>query len=205
MRQAMNESANSTTSGKSSAFSSASRTASNGLSILRSILTWGSAKGIKDGLPLHERPPPSSQLDAAPAHPAVSETPLQELVYLLLCYSQGRYATRLLQLDLIQLQAKSDKALFNILSDNYEGMRGRLPFFSLRKLVSIKFVQFEMYRSELVDVRKEDAIPPPGHVEYRYQPAPPELIPPGKFLLHFTSTLIFLSSPLHLRQLESVT
>lgn len=57
---------------------------------------------------------------------------------------------------------------------------------SLRTLESIKFVHFEMYRSSLVDVRKVDNVPPPGHVEYRYAPAPPELIPPigERHLLH---------------------
>lgn len=35
-----------------------------------------------------------------------------------------------------------------------------------------------MYKSELVDVREKNVIPPPGHTDYRYQPAPPEIIPP---------------------------
>ncbi|KAH7336692.1 hypothetical protein BKA65DRAFT_403098 [Rhexocercosporidium sp. MPI-PUGE-AT-0058] len=57
---------------------------------------------------------------------------------------------------------------------------------SLRTLVWIKFVHFEMYRSELVDVRKMDDIPPPDHVEYRYAPAPPDVMPPigYKHMMH---------------------
>lgn len=35
-----------------------------------------------------------------------------------------------------------------------------------------------MYRSELVDVRKINDIPPPEHQEYKYAPAPPDVIPP---------------------------
>ena len=187
----MNQAVASKLSSKSSTFSSARSTFSIGLSSLRNMLTWRSTKSIEDGLPLHEKPSTGNQLDAAPTHPADPGTQVQELAYLLLCYSQGRYATRLLQLDLIQLQAKSDRVLFKILRDNYDGMKGRSACFSLRTLVSIKFVQFEMYRSELVDVRKEDAIPPPEHLEYRYKPAPPELIPPGRLPLpHCSAALL---------------
>jgi hypothetical protein len=35
-----------------------------------------------------------------------------------------------------------------------------------------------MYRSELIDIRKSNDIPPPEKKDYRYQPAPPGLIPP---------------------------
>jgi hypothetical protein len=151
---------------------------------LISILTSGTSKHI-DGLPLHERHSPESQLGTCQTQPEGPPSPAEELVYLLLCYSQGRYATRLLQLDLVKLQAKSDKALFRILHNNYNEMRGHwLAYLSLHTLTSIKFVHFEMYMSELVDIRKQDVIPPPGHTEYHYQPAPPELIPPGKFALH---------------------
>ncbi|CZR67864.1 uncharacterized protein PAC_17763 [Phialocephala subalpina] len=90
----------------------------------------------------------------------------------------GKYATRLLQLDLANSLVKSDKHLFEMLRSNYQEMRGRcVAWFSLRTLQSIKFVQFELY-GELVDVRKEDAIPPAERRDYKYQPAPPEFIPP---------------------------
>ncbi len=70
-----------------------------------------------------------------------------------MCYSHGRYATSLLQLDLMTLQAKSDRALFKILRDSYHSMRGTLlSYVSLRALRRIKFVYFEMYGSKLVDV-----------------------------------------------------
>jgi hypothetical protein len=51
--------------------------------------------------------------------------------------------------------------------------------FSLQTLSWIKFVHFELYSGELVDVRKVDDIPPPEHLEYRYAPVPPDVIPPG--------------------------
>jgi hypothetical protein len=56
--------------------------------------------------------------------------------------------------------------------------------FSLQALSWIKFVHFELYSGELVDVRKVDDIPPPEHLQYRYAPVPPDVIPPGmKFLI----------------------
>ncbi|CZR67602.1 uncharacterized protein PAC_17501 [Phialocephala subalpina] len=51
--------------------------------------------------------------------------PPSDLLFLLLCYSEGRYATKLLQLDLVKLQATSDKMLFKLLHANYESMRGK--------------------------------------------------------------------------------
>jgi hypothetical protein len=94
--------------------------------------------------------------------------PKEDLIYLLLCYSEGRYATRLLQLDLIALQATSDKALVKLLKTKYKSMRGRLgSWISLRTLSWIQFVHFELYLSDLVDVRKIDDIPPPDHTEYK--------------------------------------
>lgn len=102
-----------------------------------------------------------------------------EKLFLLLCYNEGRYATRLLQLDLVTLQATSHQTLFELLRSSYRSMRGRwLSRLSLCTLIWIKFVHFEMYRSELVDVRKTDDIPPPGHVDYRYAPTPPDVMPP---------------------------
>ncbi|KAJ8058189.1 hypothetical protein OCU04_012388 [Sclerotinia nivalis] len=136
-----------------------------------------SRKSLESGLPTRE--PPKSQLD--PSNPnAVEPTPLPvELLYLLLCYPSGRYATRLLQLDLHNLEPKSDQSLFTILRSNYKSMRGQFfSLISLKTLKSIKFVHFEMYRSSLIDVRQKDVIPPPNHIEYRYSPAPSEVIPP---------------------------
>lgn len=139
------------------------------------------------GLPLHERSSGQTALSRGESQPEITNVPPTELLWLLLCYSQGRYATRLLQLDLVGLDAKSDRSLFTIMRDNYYSMKGKwLKYLSLRSLKSIKFVHFEVYKSELVDVRKQDVIPPPENVEYRYLPAPPELIPPvgENHLLH---------------------
>ncbi|KAF8857834.1 hypothetical protein BDZ45DRAFT_787414 [Acephala macrosclerotiorum] len=59
-----------------------------------------------------------------------------------------------------------------------------LQFF--KGLFQVKFVRFDAYPCDVVDVRKVDDIPPPGHVEYIYFPAPPDLIPPvgDKHMMH---------------------
>ena len=74
----------------------------------------------------------------------------------------------------------SDRLFFESLKIQYRNMRGHWgSLFTLRQLVSIRFVQFEMYKSELVDIRKVDDIPPESKKkDYRYRPMPAELIPP---------------------------
>jgi hypothetical protein len=185
-KRTFDRSNDSSASSRSSTFSSLARTLSSGLGSARSMLSFG-AKKSEGGLPLHERCFPTNVLGQGTSSGQLPEAPPPELLFLLLCYSEGRYATKLLQLDLVTLQATSDKALFKLLRCNYASMRGRLlSWFSLRTLVSIKFVQFELYRSLLVDVRKTDDVPPPTEKNYRYRPAPPDIVPPvgEKHLLH---------------------
>ena len=56
-------------------------------------------------------------------------------------------------------------------------------------------MRFEMYQSELVDVRKTDDVPPPGHVDYRYMPTPLDVVPPvGEgLMMHCMFLFTFLS------------
>ena len=50
---------------------------------------------------------------------------------------------------------------------------------SLKKLASIDFVQFEAFKSDLADVKKENDIPPASKSnEYRYRPMPADVVPP---------------------------
>lgn len=67
-----------------------------------------------------------------------------------------------------------------MVKSQYQEMRGKWSsFFSLRTLRTIKFVHFEMYRSELVDIRKTDDVPPETEKgEYLYNPFPADFIPP---------------------------
>ena len=101
-----------------------------------------------------------------------------ELLYLLMCIPQHQYATKLLQPQISAI--RSDRDFFLLLRKNYREMRGRMRrLLSLKALRSVKFVQLEMYKSELVDIRKQDDLPPEDkRDEYRYNPVPAEIIPP---------------------------
>ncbi|KAI9707376.1 MAG: hypothetical protein M1836_000337 [Candelina mexicana] len=103
---------------------------------------------------------------------------LPDSLYLLLCIPYKKRATKLLHLNVCTVM--SDQLLFPILKDNYHHMRGKWSCaLSLKSLRTIQFVQFEMYKSELVDIRKVDDIPLEDRLnEYRYRPRPPDLIPP---------------------------
>lgn len=98
-------------------------------------------------------------------------------VYLLLCIPFHRHGTICVHMNLDKVQ--SDQIFFTTLRSHYHTMRGRcFSFFSLKRLISIRFVQFEMYKSELADIRKVDDIPPEDKKDYDYLPRPAELIPP---------------------------
>ncbi|KAE9376310.1 hypothetical protein N431DRAFT_462155 [Stipitochalara longipes BDJ] len=136
-------------------------------------------KGTQSSLPLHERHTRSNALSRDDQTLPVPQMTLPKPQFLPICYSEGRYATRLMQPDLVTQNINSDRAFFELLRKSYQVTRGRISsFVSLQTLSSIKFVHFELYCSELVDVRKVDDIPLPEHVEYRYAPVPPELVPP---------------------------
>jgi hypothetical protein len=100
---------------------------------------------------------------------------------LLLCYNEGVHASKLLQIRVCDLQ--SDKRLFTILRTTYRNIRGKWwTSISLRTLIGVRFVKFEMYRSQRVDIRDprrdDEILPPLERIEYTYKPAPPEVIPP---------------------------
>ncbi|KAK3172037.1 hypothetical protein OEA41_004121 [Lepraria neglecta] len=101
-----------------------------------------------------------------------------DALFLLLCIPHQKFATKLLQLDLTGL--RSDQHFFNLVHQSYQEVRGRWKrLFSLKTVQSIKFVQFEVFESELVDVQKENDLPPEDlYEEYHYRPMPPDLIPP---------------------------
>lgn len=114
----------------------------------------------------------------------------QGALFLLTCISIGRFATSLLQLDLKQPSAiVSDRQLLELLQARYHQARTNWhrKIFSFQTLISIEFVQFELHRKSLVDIRKRDDIPPAHRKdEYQYHPLPAEVIPPvGKnHLMH---------------------
>ena len=117
---------------------------------------------------------------------AASPQPL----YLLLCIQHQRFTTKLLQPDITGLH--SDRRFFKLLGDSYRDMRGRWRrTFSLKTLRGIRFVQFELHQPDLVDVQKENELPPEERKnEYHYAPMPPKNMPPvgEKLMLHFCTS-----------------
>jgi hypothetical protein len=167
---------------------------SSGLSSVLSSLRLGPGKSKTRELPLHQVRSSETQHDPRLLQPVALPDSNDKNIYLLLCYNQGQYAIRLFQLDLLNLQPKSDPDLFGILSAHYKDIRGgALGYFSLRTLTNIKFVLFEAHKGDLVDVRKQDDIPPPGHIDYHYLPAPPELVPPvgERYMVSYSTTFQF--------------
>lgn len=148
-------------------------------SVLQNIPGWNRLSQYVRNLIKAETPSlPHHQLESVSVIQPQPSTSDIDLLYLLLCVPHQKFATKLLQLDLTKVI--SDQHLFSLLRENYFQMRGRLKnFLSLKSLQSIKFVQFEMYRSDLVDVLKKDDLPPADlkHV-YRYNPVPADKIPP---------------------------
>ncbi|KAH8590416.1 hypothetical protein B0O99DRAFT_634829 [Bisporella sp. PMI_857] len=160
---------------------------SNGNFSLNSVLSFKRSQRSPPDLPLHEIQPLSNENNVRQTQLPNPSLPQPERIYLLLCYNEGRYATRLLQLDLMELKAHSDLTIFKLLRENYESMRGHLKrWVSLHTLTSIKFVHFELHVGELVDVRKQDVIPPPECCDYQYKPMPPKLVPPvgERYMMH---------------------
>ncbi|KAE9374270.1 hypothetical protein N431DRAFT_437737 [Stipitochalara longipes BDJ] len=111
----------------------------------------------------------------------------EDIFYLLLCHNSGIGAeiVKLRQPDICDIN--NDQKLFSFLHDEYITLRKRWwTWVSLWTLQSIKFVRFELYENELVDVKKVDEVPPPTKDnDYRHGPPnPPELNPPlGSTLL----------------------
>jgi hypothetical protein len=127
----------------------------------------------EQGLPLQQLPPTASV-----QHHATPPSSLAEALFLLICHSVSINDKKLLQLSLCDI--KSDENFFRALKKNYQSKRTKwLSFISLRTLTGIKFVKFELYRkSQSVDIRLKNDIPPPENSDYRYAPVPIDLIPP---------------------------
>lgn len=127
----------------------------------------------EQGLPIQHLPPTVSV-----QHVATPPSPLAEALFLLICHNVGIYDKKLLQLPVCDI--KSDEKFFRALNKHYQSKCNKwLSFISLRTITGIKFVKFEMYRkSQSVDVRLKNDIPPPENPNYCYAPVPVDLIPP---------------------------
>lgn len=101
------------------------------------------------------------------------------LEFLLLCIPFKSHANKLLNID-TTTPPTSDVAFFRLLRQTYTKNRGQFRnLFSIRALSEIRFVQFEVFRNDLADVRKYDTIPPTTQKDnYLYAPMPAEDEPP---------------------------
>jgi hypothetical protein len=170
---------NTSTSSGSTRASSLTSNLSTGLKTFSNFLGLTS-NGVETSLPLHDgQINANAQTNVSSLQVGADSLP-PELLFLPICYNEGRYATRVRQPELVKRQIQCDQSLFILLREEYQATRGKwFSIFSLRTISWIKFVHFELYRSELVDVRKVDDIPPPDDTEYRYAPVPAHVIPPG--------------------------
>ncbi len=100
-------------------------------------------------------------------------------LYLLSCTKQGRYSTGLFHVDVKKTKCDSELML-NIKNVTQAVRRSYLPsFLRLRTVTGVEFINFELHRKQLVDIRKRDDIPPESRRnEYDYTPMPADLIPP---------------------------
>jgi hypothetical protein len=143
----------------------------------------------KIGTSLKNRLMGSSQAGSLPTHnpgnvvannTAVSTPRIPDhLEYLLLCIPFKSHANKLMNIDTTTPRS-SDTAFFRLLRQTYVKNRGRFRnLFSVRALSEIRFVQFEVFRNDLADVRKFDCIPPEAQKNnYLYSPMPAEFEPP---------------------------
>ena len=128
-------------------------------------------KGSSPTLPMHHVQEPAQD-------PSVQTRRLPETVWLLVCIPHRKYATKVVHLNVCDLQ--SDRVFFKALKSHYRSMRGQwMSFFSLQTLYQVQFVRFEMHPTELVDTTiKDDISPEAKKYEYRYRPLPADYIPP---------------------------
>jgi hypothetical protein len=138
---------------------------------LKNILMGFSEAG---SLPTHN-PGSSVAKSAALSIPRIPD----HLEFLLLCIPFKSHANKLMNID-TTTPPSSDIAFFRLLRQTYAKNRGRFRnLFSIRSLSEIRFVQFEVFRNDLADVRRFDCIPPEAQKDnYLYQPMPAEFEPP---------------------------
>jgi hypothetical protein len=104
---------------------------------------------------------------------------LSSCQFLLLCVPFKRHANKLLNID-TSMPPQTDVMFFKLLRRTYNDHRGHFRnFLSLRAMSEIRFVQFEVFRNDLADVRKFDCIPPEAQRDnYLYRPMPATFEPP---------------------------
>ena len=101
------------------------------------------------------------------------------------CAERDKFTTKLMHLDADQQKMRSDKELALLIKEQYSTLRPSWrQILRLRGLNTIKFVQFEVHRSKVVDIRKCPDIPTESDLDYSFVPS--DLIPPvgERYLMH---------------------
>ena len=118
----------------------------------------------------------------------------QAIIDLNMCVAQNRVLTKFHPLDLTSV--KSNRALFAEMRSVREKLHHKIHnAFSLRALRTIRFVRFVLHKRHTVDIKDHSgalSLPPPdklGVYKYRYDPAPPDYLPPigENLLMHLYS------------------
>ncbi|RYP61772.1 hypothetical protein DL771_010012 [Monosporascus sp. 5C6A] len=106
--------------------------------------------------------------------------------YILALVPFGRWVSKIIQPEVCTVT--SDRDFFSLLRLVYRDRRGLLSLSWLRRVKGIHFVQFDLYRDEITDVRSRPALPPAElKGQYVYDPMPADLVPPigPNLLVHF--------------------
>lgn len=113
--------------------------------------------------------------------------PPSELLWLLTCANEDRFATKLSHLEMSRQQIRSDKDFATLLRDHYFSLNRKwYRVMKLRGLTTINFVQFEVHHNRFTDIRKCPDMPSSEAIEYDYDRMAGDLIPPvgSQYLLH---------------------
>ncbi|KAH6847511.1 hypothetical protein B0I37DRAFT_146495 [Chaetomium sp. MPI-CAGE-AT-0009] len=86
--------------------------------------------------------------------------------FVLLCIPFMRVATKLYQPEICRIN--SDQEFIQLLRHYYAAKRGPSPWKWLRRVKSINFVKFELYRNHLTDIRLVPSLPPPEKIGTEY-------------------------------------
>ncbi|KAH7032355.1 hypothetical protein B0J12DRAFT_582656 [Macrophomina phaseolina] len=163
-----------------SSFSEPNQIFSNNPSVSPSpATTWGSLSG-DSSFPSNNSP--TTLRSNNPFSVRVSTLPPAR--WLLTCADEGQFTTKLSHVDVTETRIRSDRDLAMAVRALYAHVnRAWWRVLRLRGLVSVDFVQFEVHRNRVVDVRKAPDMPPKGQ---GYDFEPHDLVPPvgRQYLLH---------------------
>ncbi|KAI1459953.1 hypothetical protein F4805DRAFT_419303 [Annulohypoxylon moriforme] len=108
-------------------------------------------------------------------------------LFVLMCIPFQLYGTRLQQEDTCSID--SDREFFRALKNYYNVQRGRYDWKRTKRVTSINFVQFELFRNSLVDIKPGDSIPPPEQLNSNYMFERVDSFPPigSNMLMHLFS------------------